>query len=173
MFDKMLEFVINSVRAEEAQKQKTKDEAAEPTKPLSPAQFYVHKKAGDLVENCKRKGTHYREREKEFTKKLEESEKELREKGVTMDAYNTSTGTYQQFQNTQTLASGSIQGPQVTFQPRIDQRLMDNVKNSKDKMLEYRDKAAQYEKYARAFACDRERLLRLTTEDITYFGLEG
>ena len=68
---------------------------------------------------------------------------------------------------------GNVQ--QQQFQPRIDQKLLDEVKNSKGKMLEHRGKAEQYEKYARAFKIDPERLIKLTIEDIYYFriGDEG
>ena len=59
------------------------------------------------------------------------------------------------------------------FQPRVDQKLMDAVKNAKAKMLEHRDKAWQYEKYARAFALSPDTRMRLSVEEVYYFGLES
>lgn len=81
-------------------------------------------------------------------------------------------GAYTNYGNS--ICSGAIQGGvnQTSFQPRIDQILLDKVKVAKNKMLDHRAKAEQYEKYARAFfLADAGIKLKLSVEDITYFKL--
>lgn len=166
MTDKIFDFVINLVREEERRKTEDKDSK----RAINPALFYVERQAGSLVLPCEEKAKHHREREKVYTEKLEEAEKELREKGVTVEAFDPSTGSYLNFSNA--LASGNVTGVQQNFQPRVDQRMADEVRNAKTKMLEHRGKAWQYEKYAAAFSLDGEKLIRLTVEDVFYFGLK-
>jgi hypothetical protein len=162
----LLDFVVNAVKAEERRARESEDE----TKPVAPTLFFVTVLAGILVEPSRKKAERHRERERDWIKKLEDAEKELREKGVSVEVYDQNAGTYL---NTAILASGAIGAQTQMFQPRVDQKLLDNVKHAKAKMLEHRSKAEQYEKYARAFALDKERKVRLSVEDIHYFGLEG
>lgn len=177
MFEKeLLDFIVNSVRGEEKTKQNDADrlrverESQDFTIPRTIGAFWAVKKSGELIAPCRTKAIHHREREKYYTTRLEECEKELKEKGVSVDVYDTNTGTYLNTQNI--ICSGAITGGQTQqFQPRIDQKLLDAVKNAKSRMLDHRDKAVQYEKYARAFTMNPEFTVRLDVEQVTYFGL--
>ncbi len=168
----ILDFVVNSVRAEEKRKKEDEERSKDYMEPVSPHAFWTTVGADTLIEPSKKKAQKHREREQEWTKRLEEAEKELREKGITVDVYDSATQTYMHT-NVTPVMSGAISnvGTQQ-FQPRVDQKLMDNVKNAKNKMMEHRNKAEQYEKYARAFAFGPDREIKLTVEDIHYFGLE-
>ena len=164
MNDKVLDFVVNAVRQQELiryEDERSKD-------PVPPSLFSVTRPAGELVQPCWIKAAHHREREKHYVAKLEEAEKKLREEGVSMEVFDSSTGTFLGYQN---VASGNLGIPQQNFQPRIDQGMLDAVKNNKNKMLEHRSKAEDYERYARAFACGPEQLVKLSVADVTYFGL--
>lgn len=172
MTDKIFDFVVNSVRTEERQKQREIDRANEKTEPICKERFWLDREAGTLIESCKKKAERHREREKHYITKLEEAEKDLKENGVSIEAYDQMAGIYVPHVSG-SICSGTIQNRGTNFQPRVDQRLVDNVNSAKSKMLEHREKAVQYEKYARAFALDPKRLIRLTVEDVTYFGLEG
>lgn len=147
-FDKVFDFVVETVRRQERDKHRAEDN---PNNAVAPAQFVVDRRAGDLVEPAKKRAAHHRERELHYVTHLEEAEKELREKGVTVDVFDAATGTYMSATNT--ISSGSIGAPTQQFQPRVDPKLLDNVKNAKAKLLAHREKAEQYEKYARAYAC--------------------
>ena len=164
--DKLLEFIISSVRKEEEQKYRKEDDLAR-SRPCN--QFWCDVKAGTLVDPSNTKAKHHREREKHYITKLEETEKELREKGVSIEAFDQQSHTYHQFQGS--IASGAVSSHSMGFQPRVDQKLMDNVTNAKSKMLEHRDKAEKYEKYAKAFSFNPDFLVRLSVEDVHYFGL--
>lgn len=192
--EKLLDFVVNSVRNEKNREWERLKEGEDVTRWTTPNTFWVYKPAGDLVEPSRKKAEHHRLREKHYTQKLEEAEKELREKGVSIELFDPTTNTYQHVP-AGSIASGaigmgwlnqqtggalvapnaaqlqSLAGSLPQFQPRVDQRLADNAKNAKMKMLEHREKAFAYEKFARAFALDSERKVRLTVEDIHYFGL--
>lgn len=171
MTDKIFDFIVASVRKEEDNKQKAKNSV----EPVYASQFTVDKMAGDLVEPSRKKAQYHRERELEHTKKLELAEVELREKGVTTSAIDPNTGF--SYSNTGSVCSGAISnfggGKAPQFQAIIDQTLLGNVERAKNKMLEHRQKADQYAKYARAFALGRDRLVRLSIDDITYFGLDS
>ena len=191
----ILKFVVESVKAEAARAREKEREAEDPTRPVTPNGWWAVVEAGTLVEPARKKGTHHRSREEHYTAKLEEAEKELREKGVSVDVFDSNTGSYLSVPYGH-IASGAIGSGQIgsigsfcsgampsltgslnpnqhTFQPRLDQRLLDVVKNMKNKMLDHRSKADQYEKYVRAYALDPTRKVRLTVEDVHYFGLEG
>jgi hypothetical protein len=173
--DKLLDLIISSVRFEDKVRYDKLQEAEDTTRPLAKDLFWVDRQAGDLIAPCKAKAERRRAAEQEWTKKLEAAETELREKGVSVELYDSAAGGYVQTQNI--LASGAIgtfgNASAQNFQPRVDQRLLDAVKHAKSKMLDSRAQAEKYEKYARAFACDPRRLVRLSIEDIHYFGLEG
>lgn len=184
--DKMLDFIVKAVEEREQRKREKEKEAEEGIKPLIKDFFRVDVKTGTLVDPCKTKAIKHRERETHWMKKLEVAEKELREKGISVEVFDNATGTFMNFAS---VASGTLRSLNETtggalvspllnyanstqsFQPRIDQKLLDTVKNAKGKMLEHRGKKEQYEKYARAFSLDCERLIRLGVEDVTYFGL--
>ena len=173
MFDKLLDFVINSVRAEEKAKQdKLQEQQSLDHKIARPVgQFFATMTAWSLIEPCKKKAAHHREREQAWTKKLEEAEAELREKGISLDVYDSTTGTYL---NNNMVASGLITGvANQQFQPRVDQKLMDGVRSCKQKMLDHREKAIFFEKHARAFAINPDFTVKLTIEDCHTYGLEG
>lgn len=164
MNDKVFDFVVNAVRQQEMvryEDERSKD-------PVPPCSFTVTRPAGELVQSCRVKVAHHREREKHYITKLEEAEKKLRDEGVSMDVFDSSTGTFMGYQH---VASGNLGIPQQNFQPRIDQGMLDSVKNNKNKMLEHRGKAEDYDRYARAFTCGPEQLVKLSVADVTYFGL--
>lgn len=177
MFEKeLLDFVVNAVRSEEKTKQEKLDErrreqeSQDLTIPRTLGAFWAICKTGDLIEPCRRNATHHREREKYHAGKLEEAEKELREKGISLDVYDSNTGTYMNSPNV--VCSGAITGvASQQFQPRVDQKLLDNVKNSKAKMLEHREAATQFEQYVSAFSINPDFTLRLSVRDISYFRL--
>jgi hypothetical protein len=168
--EKLLNFVVESVRRDEAYKAEKAREIEVPNRPVPPSAFWSDVPAGRLIEPSRKNGEYHREREKWWTNKLEDAEIKLKEEGVSIQVYDSAAGTYD-YSN---ICSGAITGGATqNFQPRVDQKMLDNVKNAKSKMLEHRGKAEQYEKYARAFAVGPDRLIRLTVEDIHYFRLEG
>lgn len=191
MFDKLLDFVVNAVKYEnKVQNEKAEELRREDlTIPRDKEAFWATRKAGDLIGVCKDKARRHRERERYYTKKLAESEKELMEKGISMEVYDASTGTYvtQNYSNSPqgreafaSIASGAISLTGMTgvgnaqsqqFQPRVDQKMLDRVKNNKNKMLEHRAKAEQFEKYAKAFTVNPDFTLRLSMDDVAHFGL--
>lgn len=173
MFDKLLEFVVNSVRQEEKVKQDKFEElrSRDISIPRDKADFWAEKRAGDLVEPSKKRALRHRESEKEYTTKLEEAEKELKEKGISVEVYDSVSQTYQSYGNIVSGAFTNVPPSQQNFQPRVDQKLMDAVKNAKSKMLEHREWAKTYEKYARAFALNPDFMVKLSVEDIHYFRL--
>lgn len=165
--DKLIGYALESVRAE-VRKQEEK-------KSVRLGAFSIERKAGDLIDSSKRRAQQHREREQHYTARLGEAEKELREKGVSVEVWDPSMGTLD-FSNV--IASGSITSGSITshgtrFQPKIDQTLLDRVKQAKTKMLDHRNKAEQYEKYARMFSCNPNGLVELSIEDVHYFRLEG
>lgn len=166
----ILDYIISLVKREQDRQYLDSQEALLGTRPVVPSGFFVVVRAGALIEPAKKKVEQHRAREQHYTERLAEAEKELREKGVSVELFDLNTGTYREFSGS--VCSGNISVPTQNFQPRIDQKLMDNVKNAKNKMMEHRDKAMGYEKYARAFSQAKEREIRLTVEDIHYFGLE-
>lgn len=183
MFDRLLDFVIGAVRAEEQTKRQKEREIEDLTRPVAKEGFWIDIKAASIVEPARKKAAHHREREKHYTKQLEIAEKELREKGISIEVYDQTTGTYQ---NYGAITSGSIASGQIgsfnvgggtanitqqVFQPRVDQKLLDPVKNATTKMLDHRKRADDYERYARAFSLAPERLIRLGIADVHYFGL--
>jgi hypothetical protein len=172
MLDKLLDFVVSSVRAEEKARQEKIDEAAkfDLSVPRPAGHYWCVKKAGELAAPCAKKAAHHRSREEHWTKRLEEAEKELREKGVSVEVYDSASQTY--MNPTGSLISGAMTGAAIqNFQPRVDQRLLDSVKNCKAKMLEHRSKAENYEKLARAYRVNPEFSLKLNVEEVTYYGL--
>lgn len=177
MFDKLLDFVINSVREQEKAKQQKIDEERgernDLSVPRSTNQFWAKCKAGHLIEPCKKKASHHRERERYWCKQLEEAEKELREKGISLDVYDSKSSTYvgPAMICSGALFSGSVSAPHQTFQPRVDQKLLDNVKNCKNKMIEHRDKAKEYEELAVGYSYNPEFTFALGVKDIVYYGL--
>lgn len=172
MFDKLLEFVVNSVRAEEKAKYDKLEESRNLAKNIARPvnQYWAEVDAQELIGPCKKKATTHREREKFWTTKLEEAEKELREKGVSVEVFDQNTQTYMNPMNS--LLSGAITGAAFqSFQPRVDQKLLDNVKNCKNKMLEHREKVVGYEKLIRAFSFNPGYRVKLSIDDVTYYGL--
>ena len=168
MTDKIFDFIVNSIRADERRRWEGESRKL----PYTVNDFSVDRKAGELVEPAKKCGVHHREREKHYTTKLEEAEKELREKGISIEVYDQNTQTYMNPMNS--MCSGAITGGvSQQFQPRIDQKLLDNVKNAKNKMLEHREKAEKFERLARAFALAPEQVLRLSVGEIDMFKLEA
>lgn len=171
MFDKLLEFVVNAVRSEEQRKHEKLKEVEDKTKAIYPASFTVEVAAGALIEPSRKNGKFHREREKYYSDELEKSETELREKGITIDVFDQQSQSYMNYGVIVSGALPSSNANQQVFQPRVDQKLMDNVKHAKSKMLEHRGKAEQFEKYVRAFQLDRNRLIKLTIEEVHYFRL--
>ena len=177
--EKIFDFIVNTVRKEEQRKQ----EDAAPFKAKKLCEFKAERKARQLILPAQELAIHHREREKHYTTALEEAEKDFKENGVTVEVYDPKTGMSVSAEHAGAVSSGAIQGGNISygnftggnmpkFQPRVNQDLLDKVERSKSKMLEHRNKAEQYEKYARAFACNPEMLIELTVEDIHYFLLE-
>ena len=131
-------------------------------------EFKVERLARTLIAPAKKKATHHRDREKHYTKELEKAEKVLRQKGISLEVFDWSTGTMKI--NSSSVASGRIDSPSATFQPTVDQRMLDTVKNAKNKMLEHRGKAEWFGKLACAFACSPDSKISLTVEDVHSFG---
>lgn len=174
-FEKFLETVlatyVKKVEEDALDRKKENPDA------VAPNWFRVEKKAGELVEASRKQGIHHRERELFYTEELEKAEKDLRENGVSMELYDPTKGTFlQAVSNSGSLCSGSIgnygNGNTQAFQPRVDQVKLDKVKTMKEKMLEHRGKAEQYEKYARAYALAPDTKILLGIEDVHYFRLE-
>ena len=129
----------------------------------------IERTAGALRTPTQRCLEYHRGREEFYTGELEKAEKDLRENGISLDAIDQLTGMVYQGH----IASGAINSNQVNFQPRVDQKLLDRVKRAKDKMLEHRNKAVEYEKWLRVFRCaPADYRIELTTNEVTYFRLE-
>jgi hypothetical protein len=173
MFDKLLDFVVSSVRQQEQDKFAKLNEKWDASRPVTLSEFWADIEAGSLIPTCKKKAHHHRNREKVWIDKLAEAEKKLREEGVDLDVYDTASQTYANYSNVGHLASGAIGSYTQQFQPRVHPVLLDACKNAKTKMLDHRTKAEGYEKWARIFSVAPERKLRLTGNDIDYFGLES
>jgi hypothetical protein len=139
-------------------------------KPCGLGNFTFERTARQLVGPATERAVHHRKREDHYTVELEKAERELREKGVTVEVYDQGTGTSLSYSNS--ICSGNVTGMQQNFQPKIDQRLLDLVKNAKNKMLEHRSNAERYEKFSRAFACAPDTKVTLTVEDAHFFRLE-
>jgi hypothetical protein len=168
---KIFDFVVEAVRKEEREKNRVREEQESRTRPLVPSQFWIVVQAESLVGPSKKKAIHHREREKVWIEKLQEAEKDLREKGVSIEVFDQQSQTFSNFSGS--LVSGAIGSTAQNFQPRVDQKYMDAVKNAKEKMLFHRNKAVDYERYAIAFPLDPLREIKLTICDIDYFGLEA
>jgi len=157
--DKLINYLIEAARKEER-----KDNES-----VTLGNFRVNKKAGELIGSCRKNGEHHRKREQFYTKELEIAERVLKEKGVTVEVFDAVKGYYTQ------VASGAIGsgglGVQQNFQAKIDQVMLDAVKKAKDKMLEHREKAEGFERYAKAFSLNAEEIIRLSVTDIEYFKL--
>lgn len=151
--DKLVENMIETVRNEERRNK---------AMPLNNFKFERDAKA--LIEPAKNCAAHHRKREKHYMSVLDDAEKVLREKGVTIEAVN----------NSGSLASGSMYGASSNLQPKIDSTMLEAVKNAKSKVLEHRSAAEGYERYARAFTCcPRSTQVELRLEDVYYFRLES
>jgi len=116
---------------------------------------------------------HHREREEHYGKKLEEAEKELREKGITLESVVDTAGNI----SYNVISSGSFgAGVQSTsdgqLQARIDPKLLNEVKRMKNKTIEHKDKAVKFEKYLRAFkAASTTMVIELSVDEVTEFRL--
>lgn len=169
-FEEFLKDLVQTYTAkqvEDARKAKKLD-----PDPISPHCFKVERQAGSLVQSAKDCAKHHRERETYYVKALEEAEKDLRENGVSMEVYDASAKAYLNVTSA-SICSGGIGSHQQQFQPRIDQARMDKVTNAKNKMLEHRNAASQYEKYAAAFALAPDTVIVLTIEEVHYFRLKA
>lgn len=176
MIDQLLKYVIDTATQTErakwqkAEEERARNEAYDVSIPRPYSQFWAVVQAGTLVAPCQKKAAHHRTREKFYVERLEVAEKELREKGVSMEVFDSAVGGYA---NTLTyLCSGSI-APTQNFQPRVDQRYLDAVKWAKAKMLEHKGKAETYEKYAVAYSFNPTFSLKLDVEAINFYGLGG
>jgi len=151
-------------------------------RPVPLGMFRVERRARDLLGPARKCAEYHRGRAEHYTKELEAAEKDLREKGVSVEVFDPSTGTAMSVQNAMgNIASGLISAPLYgsapgqapRFQPHIDQGLLQKVERAKTKMLDHRAKAEQYEKHARAFTCAPDVAVALTAEEVTYFRLES
>jgi hypothetical protein len=159
--DDIVRFMIDSAREAEERRQ---------DRPITLHDFRVERKARQLVAPARARAEHHRGREKFYTAQLEESEKLLREKGISMEVFDPLQGFSMAGVS---LTSGGISSPGQQFQPKIDQTMLDAVKRAKTKMLEHRDKAEKFEKYVRAFSCARlDVKIELTVEEVHMFLLE-
>lgn len=179
MFDTLDKLISENLAFREQEKSR-KGELYQPL-----VSFRVNKLAKDLIEPARRKAAHHRAREAFYTSELEKSEKELREKGITVEVKDPTTG----LMVAKSICSGSISaggleafnqygnmttpGNLPKFEPRFDSTLLSIVEKHKTKMLEHRDKTLKYDKWARAFACSPETKVELTVEDVWFFELEG
>ena len=169
--EKVFDFVVSKAKQEVYDQYQRDDELGTRKRAFAPTAFSILKQAHELIEPCVVKALHHRSREEYYTEQLEEAEVELREKGISVEVYDQST---QSYFNPGHICSGNITGGMTqNFQPRVDQKLLDAVKYNKSKMLEHRGKAESYEKYRSAFACGLQSWVRLTIEDIHFFGLGG
>ena len=162
--DKLVDFMIEAAK---------KEYQAEPN-PVSLGLFYIEVKARQLVKPSKDLAKHHRQREKHYTKMLEAAEKELRQKGVAVDVVDQFGSVMAAYGiiGSGAIGSGSLSGG-AKFQPKINQDMLDKVQRAKAKMVEHRDSACQYEKYARAFACAPDKVVKLSVGEVDYFKLEG
>lgn len=170
--DKIFDFVVAASKKEVEDKW-SKIEEERKKNVYSPSAFKVWREASTLVDPCKKCASHHREREKHYTLALEVAEKELREKGVSVEVYDQTVGAYN-YNMAQCMSSGAMTGSTTqNFQPRVDQKLLDIVKMNKSKMLDHRSKAEAYERYGRAFSLAEDgQKIELSIEDISYFRLE-
>ena len=97
MTDKMLDFIISSVRAEETEKRRAQDEQDRKNREcaIKAGSFTVDRPAGDLIGPCQTKMEYHQSRVKFYGEKLGEAEKELRENGIKMEMIDPVTGTRQ------------------------------------------------------------------------------
>lgn len=137
--------------------------------------FTILRKAGSLIEPARKVAEHHRDRERHYTQTLEIAEKKLRDEGITVEMIDQKTGYAYQG----SICSGNIAMPGgmgaqnlPKFQPKVDQDLMGKVETAKVKMLEHREKAERFEKYARAFACAPHTEVTLNVEEVHQFRLE-
>jgi hypothetical protein len=138
-------------------------------RPQALCNFKFERQAKSLIEPARKCGAYHRSRESYYVKELEKAERELRDKGVSVEVWNPEMGAHMTYAS---LTSGSMGGSQK-FEAKIDQKLLDAVTVAKTKMIEHRKKAESYEKYARAFNCAPEVKVELTVEDCDLFKLEG
>ncbi len=158
--DKLVEFLIR-----QNQKLETAND------PVVLSGFRVTKKAKESIEPSRIRAEKHREREAEYTKKLEEAEKDLRENGVSVEVFDPQAGYTIPAQGC--IASGAISSMQSQFQPRVNNEKMEKVKAFKNKMLEHRQEAEKFEKWGRAFRCNPDETIVLTVEEVHWFRLEG
>lgn len=160
VIDKFVNFMIEAALREEKSRNKSN----------YLREFTVERSAKSLVTPASKLEKHHRGREKHYTKILQDAEKELREKGISVELYDPLIGAVQTVPFN--LASGSISNSASSFQPKIDSKLLDAVKNAKAKMFEHRNKAETYEKFARAFKCANPQFkIKLSVEDVHFFQL--
>lgn len=157
--DKLVNQLIEAARNEER---------AAKAQPLY--QFRIIRKAGDLIKPCQQRAAHHRDREKFYTGELEKAEKKLRDEGVSVDVTDMATGI--SYGHTGTVVSGAMVGTSQ-LQAKIDQTLLDAVKRAKSSMIDHREKAEKYEKFARAFGCCPGLEVELTVDEVHFFRLEG
>ena len=165
--DRFVDFLIEKVREEERR-----------DKPRSLSSFSFDRSAKSLIKPAQERARHHRTREEYYTRELEYAEKNLREKGISMEVIDPNTGFGY---GSGSVCSGAISVGNTTnyptslpkFQPKINQDMLGAVERAKTKMLEHRGRAEGYEKYARAFlCCPPDMKVLLTVEDIFFFRLE-
>jgi hypothetical protein len=158
--DEIVKYIVEAAKKEERR-----------DKPVHIGNFLVTVKAKDLIVPSKNRSRHHREREQFYTKELEIAERNLREKGVSLEYYDEIKG-YHVSVTSGAIGSGSLSAAsKQAFQPKIDQTLMDNVKRAKEKMLEHRGAADGFDQYIRAFSLNQEQEIVLTPADVKYFNL--
>lgn len=160
--------IVNLALAKKTLEDKIADDV---TKPVYLCNVKIRRKAIDLVDPCRKCAEYHRTREKHYVTKLEEAEKELKEKGITLEAVVDQTGNIS-YNAISSGAMGLISSQQGNLTARIDPKLLDAVKQAKNKVLEHQKNATQFEKYLRTFKLAPDTLtLELSVEDIAYFRL--
>lgn len=156
--DRLVDFMI-----EAAENEKNKNKA------MSICDFRFERRTKELIVPSKSCARHHRKRETFYMESLENAEKELREKGVSVEVVEQGLAPYMG-----NVISGSMVTPTSNFAPKIDQKLLEAVKLAKTKVIEHRNKAERYEKLARAFTCcPPDATLELSVEDVDFFRLES
>lgn len=85
MLDKLVDSMLLATKDAE---RRLREEEERNKKIFSPSQLYLEKEASSLAPSCKKCAIHHREREAHYVTELENAEKELREKGVSMEMYD-------------------------------------------------------------------------------------
>lgn len=167
--DRIINLILAGYEAELKRRDKNEDR-------MYPATFQIEILAGKLVGPTRRRFEHHKARESHYQEQLNEAEKELREKGVSIEVTEDPQrpGTYN------ICVSGSMGGQQslagsenAKLQAVLDPKLLEAVKKAKGKVIHHLKEKTFFENQLRAFRLAPPDLkLTLTTTDIDRYKLE-